>query len=243
MTRSAWLAVTLSLGLHSALVGWLVLGGWTPWGAPAGDVPVLEVRVVTEEAGKGTVRKARSRKVREGSKAGAGPSLSRAVPPEAREKPRMAREVASREFPTAGPLQEPPPAAPSETPLLRDPAANATGQLLSQGSRVSPPLRLPEDLLREIRARIERAKRYPLWARRRAIQGTATVAFRILEGGKVDGLRVVKSSGSALLDQAALEAVRRAVPFPRVPGEIQVSLVFRLRPLQAEAAMHGTRNP
>ncbi len=85
--------------------------------------------------------------------------------------------------------------------------------------------------LRAIRARIEQQKTYPSSARREGIEGTTTLAFRIREGGAVEEARVLKSSGSSLLDEASLEAVRRAAPLPPVEGEIRVSLVFQLRSL------------
>ena len=36
-------------------------------------------------------------------------------------------------------------------------------------------------------------------------------------GGGVGGVRIVRSSGSPVLDKAALETVRRAAPFPAIP--------------------------
>jgi protein TonB len=84
-----------------------------------------------------------------------------------------------------------------------------------------------------VRARIEAAKRYPPWARRQGIEGRVTVAFRLTVGGDLAEARVQGSSGSAVLDQAAVEAVRRGAPYPRRPQagpeELEVTLVFALR--------------
>ncbi len=49
-------------------------------------------------------------------------------------------------------------------------------------------------------------------------RGTATVAFRIAPGGGLASIRIAKSSGSAELDAAALQLVRRAAPFPKPPA-------------------------
>jgi TonB family protein len=49
---------------------------------------------------------------------------------------------------------------------------------------------------------------YPVWARRLGEQGVVTVKFTITVGGTVADLSVVKSSGFADLDDAALTAVK-----------------------------------
>jgi protein TonB len=73
--------------------------------------------------------------------------------------------------------------------------------------------------LAAIKARIERAKRYPMMAERRRIQGEAVVSFRIsFDGLLLEDPKLIKSSGFSLLDKAALRAVKRAAPFPRFPG-------------------------
>lgn len=67
-------------------------------------------------------------------------------------------------------------------------------------------------------SRLRRALRYPAEARRERLRGEVHVAFTVRGGGGVSGVRVVRSSGSPVLDRAALETVRRAVPFPPVPA-------------------------
>ncbi|MER8866913.1 TonB family protein [Mesorhizobium sp. M0751] len=47
--------------------------------------------------------------------------------------------------------------------------------------------------------------------------GTATVAFTVASNGGVRSARLTGSSGVAALDKAALDAVRRASPFPPIP--------------------------
>lgn len=69
-------------------------------------------------------------------------------------------------------------------------------------------------------AKLRRAKRYPPQARRKSLEGTARVAFTISRDGSVSGIRLAGSSGHALLDQAALDMVRRAAPMPKFPGDI-----------------------
>ena len=75
--------------------------------------------------------------------------------------------------------------------------------------------------LAAIRTRIAAAKRYPMMAERRRIQGEVIVSFRIsYDGLLLDAPTVTESSGSSLLDGAAVRAVKRAAPFPRFPGPI-----------------------
>ena len=48
-------------------------------------------------------------------------------------------------------------------------------------------------------------------------RGTATVAFNISANGGIASIRLAKSSGNAAFDQAALQLVKRAAPFPEPP--------------------------
>lgn len=79
-----------------------------------------------------------------------------------------------------------------------------------------------------LRQRIERAKRYPALARRLGMEGTVHVEFRIARDGSVEGIKVAKSSGYPLLDEASVQAIKRAVPLPIVPGKIRVPISYLL---------------
>jgi len=65
--------------------------------------------------------------------------------------------------------------------------------------------------------RLRQAKRYPADARRARLHGTAVVSFTVSKSGGVSGIRLVRSSGHPILDQAALAMVRRASPMPPIP--------------------------
>lgn len=71
----------------------------------------------------------------------------------------------------------------------------------------------------KVRTKVNRKHRYPSQARRQGITGTATVSFVVSADGGLSGLRLAGSSGSPILDQAALETVRRAAPFPPIPAD------------------------
>jgi len=60
---------------------------------------------------------------------------------------------------------------------------------------------------------------YPAEAARQQIKGQARVQFVLDASGRVASVEVIGSSGSDILDRAAIETVRRAAPFPPIPPE------------------------
>ena len=85
------------------------------------------------------------------------------------------------------------------------------------------------DSFRAIRSQIEKAKTYPDTARRTGVEGTVEVRFRITSTGQVAAVEITQSSGHAVLDESAVQTVRRAAPYPVLPGWIRVPLAYRLR--------------
>ncbi|SIQ30794.1 protein TonB [Rhizobium sp. RU20A] len=69
----------------------------------------------------------------------------------------------------------------------------------------------------KVRARLTRALRYPPGAARGGIKGDAQVRFTVRADGQVASISLARSTGSPILDEAALAAVRRAAPFPKIP--------------------------
>lgn len=83
-------------------------------------------------------------------------------------------------------------------------------------------------ILARLRART--AGCYPRAAVRRSVEGVARVAFCVGDGGDPEGLRLVASSGSRLLDDAAIDCVvRGAIPLPGAGACVRVPVDFRLR--------------
>jgi TonB family protein len=72
---------------------------------------------------------------------------------------------------------------------------------------------------KHVRLHLARQKHYPAEANRLALQGTAIVAFTVQPGGDVSDIRLVRSSGSAILDDQVQSMVLRANPFPSRPME------------------------
>jgi periplasmic protein TonB len=71
---------------------------------------------------------------------------------------------------------------------------------------------------RELIAQIERHKHFPANGKGRS--GVVTIAFRIDRDGALTQVRVVASSGSTALDQAAVDLIRQSQPFPRPPATL-----------------------
>ncbi|TDH39088.1 energy transducer TonB [Pseudohoeflea suaedae] len=70
----------------------------------------------------------------------------------------------------------------------------------------------------KVASRLRRALRYPTEARRDRLRGTTIVSFTVSANGSVSGVRVARSSGHAVLDEAARDAVHRAARFPAIPA-------------------------
>jgi protein TonB len=67
-----------------------------------------------------------------------------------------------------------------------------------------------------LRAQVERRKAYP---RGSSASGTTVLRIAVTAGGSLAGVSVARSSGARELDQAAIQAVRRA-RFPAAPKEL-----------------------
>lgn len=83
-------------------------------------------------------------------------------------------------------------------------------------------------VLSKIRDKIEDAKYYPPEARRQKLEGKSALSFEIAEDGSVKTVAITSSSGNELLDNAAIETIRRAAPFPYYEGSINLALKFNL---------------
>lgn len=74
-----------------------------------------------------------------------------------------------------------------------------------------------------LRAWVDRAERvgnlnYPDEARQRRLGGQVVISVGVRRDGSVESSRVLRSSGSPLLDDAALRIVQLAQPFPALPS-------------------------
>jgi TonB family protein len=86
--------------------------------------------------------------------------------------------------------------------------------------------------LAHVRQALAAHKRYPIAAQRAEIEGNVVVQLAIDAQGAFSGVSVVRSSGSELLDRAALESVRALsgrIARPRDTGELSLPLKASIR--------------
>ena len=91
------------------------------------------------------------------------------------------------------------------------------------------------EFLKAVRARIKQVQRFPPRVRNLDDGSTTTVRFTLFKDGTIKNPVVTDSSGSKALDNAALAAVRNAVPYPPFPEEqegnslrLELPIIFEL---------------
>ena len=159
---------------------------------------------------------------------------ARGPPPPPQPEPAPPAEAQATVEPPAlppGAAPAPPPSAPSAVSAHVADVAAAPARAPGSEETVSPPVlrRWRQELI----GQIERRKRYPAGAQGHG--GVAKVAFAIDEGGGLISIRIAASSGSPVLDEAAIDLIR-AAPFPPLPrglGESELNFVAPIRYLGA----------
>lgn len=134
----------------------------------------------------------------------------------------------------ASPPETSPAASAAAAPAMADPSARVASAPRhgSTQARTSAELTWQSQLL----GHLERFRRYPARALRQRHEGVTHLRFSVDRNGGVRAVRLERSSGSDLLDDEALDVVRRAQPLPPPPPEIEgepvevvVPVQFRLR--------------
>lgn len=129
----------------------------------------------------------------------------------------------AQETPEPQKPEEPPKEEPKEPPR---PASVATAAVAPRQARVDAPVR-PKKAIKPD---------YPKGARQRGEQGDVVLELEVNAAGRVEGVRVVRSSGFSELDDAAVRAARAARFTPAKRGRVAVAstarltLEFRLKP-------------
>ncbi|MEF3194313.1 MAG: energy transducer TonB [Halothiobacillaceae bacterium] len=131
-----------------------------------------------------------------------------------------AKPAASAVEPVRAQPVESAPAA--EVPVaIQSPAPAPVVPLPAVQPRPAPDPAVEHGYRARIRQAIDEHKHYPRMARRLGLEGRVVVAFTVEADGRLARVRVVESSGSEVLDEAALEAVRQAAPFPPFPDGVE----------------------
>ena len=109
-------------------------------------------------------------------------------------------------------------------------AKNASGPSGGQGSIEAQKAAYMKENYLYVRDMIQKKVVYPVPARQMGIEGKAVVSFIIETDGSVKALEVAESSGAAVLDKGAVEAVIKASPFPRPQSQVKVliPIVYKL---------------
>jgi protein TonB len=144
------------------------------------------------------------------------PKPTIAIPKQEKPKPKPKPQPPKPEKKPEQPKEEPPSEKVVDTAPAKDSAPKAP---VAQPQMPSNSNALPNwqgDLLRHL----AKFKRYPEDARRRGLQGINRLRFVVDGEGKVLSFELAGGSGSAALDRATLEMIRRAQPLPPPPKEL-----------------------
>jgi protein TonB len=174
-----------------------------------------------------------------------GPQQTEAEPKPEREKPIEKAEIPREKqaepllsmTPPPKPVEKPKEKKPKETHASLTSAPSFAEQHAERAAASAPgassrnPSAVPtwKSLLV---SQLERSKRYPSQARARAEQGVVQLAFSVDRHGGIHDARIVRSSGSELLDRETLAMVERAQPLPPPPAELpgtQIVIVVPIR--------------
>jgi len=143
--------------------------------------------------------------------------------------------------PLTPPVQPPPveTAAVQPAPVALPVPPPAPAQPVALKKEPSVPAVEPRLLLiygQSISKEIKRYQKYPPLAQRRRWEGAAEVHLQIAADGKVTSITLGRSSGRSILDEEALNMVRRASPLPEAPQNLRgreltvtVPIVFKLQ--------------
>lgn len=136
--------------------------------------------------------------------------------------------------------QTPPPPAPRppapqqpqpSSPLANAPQQHAPTQSQQQAARQAPPRfvnpadsygqrRAQEDYLWGVVRKIAAHRYYPRGAREHSEEGLVVTLVTIARDGRLLGVSISRSSGYPTLDNAVLDVIRQAAPYPPLPNDV-----------------------
>lgn len=146
------------------------------------------------------------------------PELAVLPPPKPVEKPKEAKKKRHRQASLAS--------APSTADQKAERSAAPMPGASSRDSHALP------NWTSQLVSRLERYKRYPSEAQSRGEHGVVRLAFSVDRGGGVHHIRIVRSSGSSVLDHETLSLVQRAAPLPPPPPEVSGSQIAVVVPIR-----------
>lgn len=138
------------------------------------------------------------------------------------------KSVAPKAIPIAKPQPKPAP-----KPDIKKPQADVAPPAKPQ-PRLDGNNRPVAELMALLHAAIQEQQQYPANALEMEREGKITLSFIVYKDGTIANLKILKSSGTSSLDNAALAAVQKAAPFKNVskyvqePQACQLDVVFEL---------------
>ena len=99
--------------------------------------------------------------------------------------------------------------------------SGSTAQAGTYGAEHGVEVSAKERYLVELRAWLERHRTYPRTALRMGLSGEVVVAFRVERGGQFSAMRIQIPSRFGVLNESALELVKRTAGFKPLPSEIR----------------------
>ena len=222
--RSAGRALTESLLLHGLLAGTLIV--MIGMMKPPPEIIRLDFGMLEQ-----TIAPApqAEQKVEEQT-----PTAPKPQPVVAKIKPVHPKPKKTR-TPSVAAVEPMPAPAPTTDAADSAPADTPQEQIAAAPARPGAPTVSAEEAYRRanfaaIRNAILANLHYPMIARRQGWCGKVDVAFLIKPDGHISELRIEKSSGYTVLDEQALEAIRRSAPFtpPRIAALLVMPVTFQL---------------
>ncbi|MEM1088841.1 MAG: TonB family protein [Pseudomonadota bacterium] len=236
--RRLTLLIAASLLVHLVALAWFYRPVAVPLSLPTMEVLLVSPRQApssapvitdpTERTGASETRPAESDP--------AAAATNQAAPTQAATDRRLSRQGPTRE--TVRPATE---ASPLPIPIVDRSRAleplTPSKPFSTPGSAASTREAQNAGVILAIRQQLARYQAYPASARRRGLEGAATVRFVITRSGRLVDSELMESSGSRHLDQAALKLVSDAAPYPPLPAavsaarlEVKIPIEYRLAP-------------
>jgi protein TonB len=108
---------------------------------------------------------------------------------------------------------------------------NENGRELASISNLVNENSLIEDYINYVYKTLKDNIYYPKLALRRGLEGTVYVEFLITYEGEIKNIKIAKSSGFKVLDEAGIKIAKKCSPLKKPPQEIKLHapIVFKLR--------------
>ena len=92
--------------------------------------------------------------------------------------------------------------------------------------------RVLDKYLNALQVLIASTKKYPEAARNSGMEGRATIQFIVMKNGEVKDIQFISKTNYPILNKEAVNAIKRAAPFSRIPDEIDKSYLEIVLPFR-----------